>query len=350
LKNAGCARSRQLNGIPLGCFHQGLTMQHDPRLYRIHSLDPAGDLKPLVTFLAGVMREPPTEEALQATMAADVPLRRLTAISDARDALIGYCSITRLASAPVDQAILWIATHPHDRHQGIATALYHDACIFLRTHHVTQLRSQLEETDHASLAFAEHRGFTRDRHFFRSTLDLQTFDATPFQSALHEARARGIVFTTLANLGDTSRTRRRVYELNKVTAADIPGRGRFFSFEEYEQRRFGDAGYRAEGVILAVAGAHWVGLTQVSLHIKEHFAFNEMTGVLQEYRGQHIAQALKVYAISYAQAQQIPFLRTFTDSANMPILALNQKLGYQAEPGFFLLRAVLAQRGDQEAT
>jgi GNAT superfamily N-acetyltransferase len=145
-------------------------------------------------------------------------------------------------------------------------------------------------------------------------------------------------------------SRRRVYDLNKVTAADIPGRGPFFSFEEYEQRRFGHAGYRAEGVILAVDDAQWVGLTQVSLHTRDHFAFNEMTGVLREYRGQHIAQALKLHAISYAQAQQMPVLRTFTDSANLPILGMNRKLGYQAEPGFYLMRAALARRGDQEAT
>jgi len=316
----------------------------------IRSLDPAGDVKPLVTFLACVMREPPTEDALRATLTAPVSLRRLTAITDAHDALMGYCSITRLASAPTDQAMLWVATHPHHRQHGIATALYHDACSFLRTHHVTDLRSQIEDHDHASRAFAEHRGFTLDRHLFRSTLDLQAFDAAPFQSALHDARARGIAFTTLAKLGDTSTTRRHVYELNKVTAADIPGRGPFFSFDEYAQRRFGHAGYRAAGVILAVNDAQWVGLTQVSVHSKGNFAFNEMTGVIRAYRGQHIAQALKLLAISYAQAQQMPILRTFNDSANLPILAINRKLGYQPEPGFSFIRAVLRQGGTQEAT
>jgi GNAT superfamily N-acetyltransferase len=315
----------------------------------IRSLDPAGDLKPLVTFLACVVREPPSEEALRATLTANVQLRRLTAINDARDALIGYCRITRLASAPADQATLWVATHPHHRHHGIATALYHDACMFLRTHQLTALTSQIEDDDRASLAFAQQRGFTIDRHFFRSTLDLQAFDAAPFQSAMHEARARGIAFTTLAALGDTSTARRRVYALNKLTAADIPGRGPFFSFEEYKQRRFGHAGYRAEGVILAVDDAQWVGLTQVSLHTQDNFAFNEMTGVIRDYRGQHIAQALKLRAISYAQAQQMPILRTFNDSGNMPILALNRKLGYQPEPGFSFIRAALAQCGDQEA-
>src|SRR6476619_346368 len=52
----------------------------------IRSLDPAGDVKPLVTFLACVMRETPTEEALRATLTAPVSLRRLAVITDAHDA------------------------------------------------------------------------------------------------------------------------------------------------------------------------------------------------------------------------------------------------------------------------
>lgn len=307
----------------------------------IRSLDPAGDLRALVTFLASVLREPPTAEALRANLTADLQLLRLTAITDEQGVVLGYCTITRLASAPPEQATVWVATHPHARRQGIASALYHDACTFLRTQRVTDLRSRVEEDDQASLVFAQRRGFSVDRHFFRATLALQSFDATPFQPAIDHARGRGIAFTTLAQLGDTATTRRRVYELNKVTAADIPGRGPFFSFEEYEQRRFHHVGYRAEGVILAIDGAHWVGLTQVSLHNEGRYAFNEMTGVLRNYRGQHIALALKVHAIYYAQAQQMPVLSTFTDSANTPILGMNRKLGYQAEAGFYLMRAAL---------
>ena len=91
-------------------------------------------------------------------------------------------------------------------------------------------------------------------------------------------------------------------------------------------------------MILALAGAQWIGLTQVSLHTEERFAFNEMTGVAREHRGRQIAQALKLHAIGYAQAQQMPLLRTFNDSANMPILAINRKLGYLPEPGFYFVR------------
>ncbi|HEU5100230.1 MAG TPA: GNAT family N-acetyltransferase [Roseiflexaceae bacterium] len=307
---------------------------------QIYSLDPDRDFQKLIAFMDAVSREPPTAETLRATLTAEAQLRRLTAIAGERGDLIGYCSVTRLASAPAGQATLWVATHPRHRRQGVATALYQDACAFLRAQQLADVRSRVEDDDRASLAFAQRRGFGVDRHFFRSMLDLRRFDAAPFQPVIDHAQARGIAFTTLAALGDTPATR-RVYELNKLTAADIPGRGPFFSFEEYEQRRFSHPAYRAEGVILALAGAQWVGLTQVSLHPEERFAFNEMTGVTREYRGRQIAQALKLLAISYAQAQHMPELRTFNDSANTPILAINRKLGYRPEPGFYFVMAEL---------
>jgi hypothetical protein len=46
-----------------------------------------------------------------------------------------------------------------------------------------------------------------------------------------------------------------------------------------------------------------------------------------------------IVAFLYAQAQQMPMLRTFNDSANMAIIAMNRKLGYQPEPGFYFMRA-----------
>lgn len=149
-------------------------------------------------------------------------------------------------------------------------------------------------------------------------------------------------FFTLADVGDILEHRRKVYELNRITALDIPRRGPFFTFEEYNHLRFEQEAYCADGVILAAAGTTWVGLSQVSLHRVGNFMFNEMTGVLNEYRGYKIAQALKVLAARCARSYGVAELKTFNDSKNAPMLAINRKMGYQAEAGFYTLKAVFA--------
>jgi GNAT superfamily N-acetyltransferase len=305
----------------------------------LRSLNADRDIHALTAFLRQVQRNPPTQERVRAMLTATLPLHRLTAITRVDDTFVGYCSLTRLASDPAHQALLWIATHPDYRRRGIATALYADAYAVLPSYQITNLRARVEEQDAPSLAFVHHHGFTVARHLVRCTLDLHSFDATPFQGSIHTAQAHGITFTTLAMLGDTPIHRQRIYTLNKVTAADIPGRGPFYSFDEYEAQRFGHAGYRADGIIVALKQEEWVGFTQVSLNEHEQLAVQEMTGVLRTYRGQQIAQALKLSAIRYAQEQQMARMVTFNDAVNLPILAINRKLGYHEEPGFYILQA-----------
>lgn len=316
----------------------------------IRSLDADRDIHALTAFLRQVQREPPTQERVRAILTAALPLHRLTAITRVDGTFVGYCSLTRLASDPTNQAQLWIATHPDYRRQKIATALYDDASAVLASYQITNLRSRVEEQDAPGLAFAHHNGFTVARHLVRCTLDLQSFDATALQGSIHAAQAHGITFTTLAMLGDTSIHRQRIYTLNKVTAADIPGRGPFYSFDEYEEQRFGHAGYRADGVIVALKQEELVGFTQVSLDEQERIASQEMTGVLRTYRGQQIAQALKLSGIRYAQEQQMTRIITFNDATNLPILAINRKLGYHEEPGFYIMQAEVQHDRDTDAT
>jgi GNAT superfamily N-acetyltransferase len=57
--------------------------------------------------------------------------------------------------------------------------------------------------------------------------------------------------------------------------------------------------------------------------------------VLKEYRGRKIALALKLLATRYARSLGATFIRTNNDSKNEPILAINRKLGYKPEPGWY---------------
>jgi hypothetical protein len=64
----------------------------------------------------------------------------------------------------------------------------------------------------------------------RLRLDLDTFDDAQFAPYLQRCQQSGISFTTMAGIGDTAGSRR---ELNKACSADIPGRGEFYTFDDY---------------------------------------------------------------------------------------------------------------------
>ena len=50
-----------------------------------------------------------------------------------------------------------------------------------------------------------------------------------------------------------------------------------------------------------------------------------------------LAQALKLHTILLAQNEGMRYIRTNNESRNMPMLAINRKLGYKPEPGIYRL-------------
>jgi GNAT superfamily N-acetyltransferase len=201
----------------------------------------------------------------------------------------------------------------------------------------TLVTSEVREGDAPSSRFAETRGFQIDRHLFESQLDLQAFDEALFAGVVEKVEATGIRFFSLASV-DTPEMRRALYEVNRATALDIPGyAGDFLTFEEFEQMVFASSWYVPQGQILAAEGERIAGLAAVGRYPGSEVMFNNMTGVLPEYRGRKIALALKLLAIRVARQEGARYLRTSNDSKNVPMLAINRKLGYQPEAGVYRL-------------
>ena len=159
-------------------------------------------------------------------------------------------------------------------------------------------------------------------------LDVQSFDAHLWQHYISSNEESGIGFHTLAELGDTEANRKRLYELNKTCSADIPGRGPFYSYEQYRTDRLQTDTYTPAGIILAAEGETWVGMSAASHHKEQGYVFNEMTGVLREYRRRGIATALKVLSIQFAASLGVPVIHTFHAAANVAAIAMNRRLGY----------------------
>lgn len=307
----------------------------------IREINPTNDLVQLSELLSSILQQHITAEQLHATIYLPTLKQRRTIAVDSTAKHLGYCLLQRMESMPRGQFSLWIATRSDFRRQGIATQLYDDALRYSKANGIKEIVGDVKDNDNASLDFVRKLGFEVIRHRVRAFLDLVTFDETLFVPIWEQVKASGIHFRTLAEIGDTNEARRNVYVLNRTLSLDIPGRGPFFTFEEYVQRRFEREWYRADGITLAIDGDKWIGLNQVSIHPNQNMAFIEMTGVAREYRGRKIAQALELLAVRCAQSYGAAILGTSIDSENAPMLAISRKLGYQPKAGSYTVKAVV---------
>jgi GNAT superfamily N-acetyltransferase len=302
--------------------------------------DPEADFPHIAKLLSGYEFVPVTTEQLHEweRRRSEGRVRRRGVAVDRDDQVIGYSVVDREAWMPAGRFGLWLIVDPRWRGQGAGAALYREALDFARQHGALSLSSEVRDDSPESLAFAERRGFHVEQHTFTSALDLAAFDQQRLAGVIEAVEAGGMRFFTLAEVGNTPETQRRLYDLNRRTGLDNPGAdGTFPPFDQFEQFVFGASWFRADGQILAADGERWVGLAAVALYPDRNLAYNAFTGVDREYRGRGLAQALKLLAARYALAQGASTIATDNDSRNAPMLAINRKLGYRPEPGKYLL-------------
>jgi GNAT superfamily N-acetyltransferase len=243
--------------------------------------------------------------------------------------IMGACLLRQSESDGLGRYNIHIDVHPEHQRHGIGSTLYKDALDFAQANGLLSLYAYVFENRPGGLDFAKKKGFVITRQAIHARLNVASFNEQAFVTYLSENESSGIQFSTLAHLGENLENRRLLYELNNICSADIPGRGPFFSFEEYCKWRFESPAYTPNGVIVARDDDKWVGMSAATYHQKGSFVFNEMTGVLPQYRRRGIAIALKLLVTRFARSVGAETIRTFNDSANKSILGVNHRMGYQ---------------------
>jgi hypothetical protein len=156
---------------------------------------------------------------------------------------------------------------------------------------------------------------------------------------VESVETQGIRFTSLAGEGQTDAALHKLYELNTRTSLDNPSHDVTYrqTFNQFREQVVNAHWFCPAGQILAVDGDRYVGLAAVGLSADGVSGFNAFTGVAADDRGRKIAQALKVLAAQFAMGEGVQRLRTQNDSANGPMLAVNDRLGYHRLPGVYKL-------------
>ena len=262
--------------------------------------------------------------------------RRLVSV-DENDSITSYGGYVHEADAPDHHFTVWVVVASDLHGHGIGSALWDTLVKDLREQGATRLVSDVHDNDPQSMAFAEHRGFAIDQHFFNYELDLTTFNETPYLPTIAALETQGIQFVALADFPDTPETRRKLYDLNTSHVLDNPERRAPWTFPGFEEFVIQAPWFRREGQLLAVDGDQWIGMAPVSMFPETHSAYNLHTGVLPAYRGRKIATSLKVLAARYARQNGALNLLTDSNLRNAPIQAINRKMGYKPQPGTYTL-------------
>lgn len=262
--------------------------------------------------------------------------RRLVSV-DNNDAITGCGGYVHEAHSPEGHFTAWVIVDPDCRGQGIGSALWDSLWEDLKAQRATRLVSDVLDSDTQSLVFAQHRGFAIDQHFFNFELDLTTFDETRYLPDIAALEASGIRLCALSDFPDTSETRHKLYDLNTSDMLENSNTSTPWTYSIFEQSVFHGPWFRREGQLLAMDGDQWIGMAAVGLYLETNSAYNEYTGVLRPYRNRKIATSLKVLAARYARQNGAQTLLTDSNLRNAPILAINRKLGYKAQPGKYTL-------------
>jgi GNAT superfamily N-acetyltransferase len=232
-----------------------------------------------------------------------------------------------------------VTVHPDWQGQGIGTTLYDHVVASLEPFAPLSFRGNAREDWTRSLRFLAARGYTERMRSWESRLDVAAFDPTPYGDA--EAKA----------LATDPERDRKLYELDRELSQDVPHPEPKtpVSFEWYAERVFGDPGLLPDAWFVAVdrATGQYVGMCQLWHSQASDDLYNGLTGVLRSHRRRGIALALKLRSIAYARAHGRPTIKTWNESHNRPMLAINEALGFVKQPAWIDFVKVL--RTDDDA-
>lgn len=242
--------------------------------------------------------------------------------------------------------MLWIEVLPERRSQGIGTTLFETLMQGLKPFDPLALRAFASQDQPASIRFLEKLGFREVIRDIESELDVQAFDMSSFATHAERFQEKGIQIKTLPQLENDPGRNEKLYDLDWEISMSVPGdlaagMGRR-GLDKYVDYAISGPNVLPDGFFIAVKGEEYIGLSHVLSTEKGVSLYQGLTGVQPAYRGLGLGMALKLRVIAFARANGYLRIRAENDARNIPMLTMNEKLGYVRKPDMITFQKEMA--------
>lgn len=254
--------------------------------------------------------------------------------------VVGYLNVERHPLEPEDWAAVTVKVAPGFRGHGRGRTLWDEALDLTRGSKM--LTGGVRDDDPASRQWVERRGFALWAHRFQSVLDLTAFNPGRLAGAIERVESAGVHLRTFADLASQPESSNRLHALVSQVGRLTPDndQGTAPSRGEFDRFFLDPSIHPPAGAVIAVDGTEWIGITML-MNREPGFMYTSISGVLESHQGRGIALALKLRSTEIARSMGATRMGTNNLSINAPILAVNRKMGYEPQPGIWLMRKPL---------
>lgn len=313
--------------------------------------DPDRDFAQLAAWYTIIEDQTNTESGLKEYYEKQKERTTVCMVENEQGERLGFYWASRDKTEP-DRVTFTLYVKPEKRRQGIGGRLYNQLLQTGLQPGVKRLRVMVTDTNADDKAFAERRGFVEKTHHFGMELDLLKFDDHPYDAIITRLMNEGFQFTSMEELGNTEEAQRKLYNLNDSTSKTTPGtegESPWVSFEDFQKNVCQSDWYMPGGqkVVIDSSTGTWVAMSAITRFKDTDYAYNLMTGVDVRYRNRKLGQAVKINAIRYArEILKVDKIRTHHNMFNLPMIAIDRKLGYVMLPGTFRMEKALDNKSN----
>ena len=255
-------------------------------------------------------------------------------IAELDDAPVGYATREHPAWSKMPErfASLGAELRPPARTAARLDALYALVEEAARADRTQKVTAWAWEHDLLAIDVLNARGFREERRERFWELDLvegRERITNMASESRDRMRREGITVLTLAHDTDPAKFE-KLKRMSDEAEGDVPTSEPFVPLEMREfMEWFESPGLRADRIWLAREGDDIIGISQLSYPPVRGVVSTDWTGMARKARGRGIARALKCETLMQAIALGVDRVRTDNDSANAPILHLNETMGYR---------------------